>query len=96
MSRAMRATMLTDFGEPDDIARVVRFLASSDSAFMTGHRRLRGRRRHGEARDPGHEAGGTRGMRLALVRLVRTVYTHLLVENPRRQVMTYPTPADRG
>jgi NAD(P)-dependent dehydrogenase (short-subunit alcohol dehydrogenase family) len=36
MSRAMRATMLTDFGEPDDVARVVQFLASPDSAFMSG------------------------------------------------------------
>ena len=36
MSRAMRATMLTDFGEPDDVARVVQFLASSDSSFMSG------------------------------------------------------------
>jgi NAD(P)-dependent dehydrogenase (short-subunit alcohol dehydrogenase family) len=36
MSRAMRATMLTDFGEPEDIATVVRFLASSDSRFMSG------------------------------------------------------------
>jgi cyclopentanol dehydrogenase len=36
MSRAMRATMLTEFGEPEDIAHVVRFLASSESAFMTG------------------------------------------------------------
>jgi meso-butanediol dehydrogenase / (S,S)-butanediol dehydrogenase / diacetyl reductase len=36
MSRAMRSTMLTDFGEPDDIAGVVRFLASADSGFMSG------------------------------------------------------------
>jgi NAD(P)-dependent dehydrogenase (short-subunit alcohol dehydrogenase family) len=36
MSRAMRATMLTDFGEPDDVAHVVRFLASTDSGFMSG------------------------------------------------------------
>jgi NAD(P)-dependent dehydrogenase (short-subunit alcohol dehydrogenase family) len=36
MSRAMRNTMLTDFGEPEDIAHVVRFLASSESAFMSG------------------------------------------------------------
>jgi NAD(P)-dependent dehydrogenase (short-subunit alcohol dehydrogenase family) len=36
MSRAMRATMLTDFGEPEDIATVVGFLASSDSRFMSG------------------------------------------------------------
>jgi len=36
MSRAMRATMLTDFGEPDDIAHVVRFLASPESRFMSG------------------------------------------------------------
>ncbi|HEX4530883.1 MAG TPA: SDR family oxidoreductase [Acidimicrobiia bacterium] len=36
MSRAMRATMLTDFGEPEDIAHVVRFLASPESRFMSG------------------------------------------------------------
>ncbi|HEY3669577.1 MAG TPA: SDR family oxidoreductase [Acidimicrobiia bacterium] len=36
MSRAMRATMLTDFGEPEDIAHVVRFLASAESRFLSG------------------------------------------------------------
>ena len=36
MSRAMRATMLTDFGEPEDIAHVVRFLASEESRFLSG------------------------------------------------------------
>ena len=36
MSRAMRATMLTDFGEPEDIANVVHFLASAESSFMSG------------------------------------------------------------
>ena len=36
MSRAMRSTMLTDFGEPDDVASVVRFLASAESRFMSG------------------------------------------------------------
>jgi NAD(P)-dependent dehydrogenase (short-subunit alcohol dehydrogenase family) len=36
MSAAMAATMLTRFGQPSDIAHVVRFLASSESAFMSG------------------------------------------------------------
>jgi NAD(P)-dependent dehydrogenase (short-subunit alcohol dehydrogenase family) len=36
MSRAMRSTMLTDFGEPEDVAHVVRFLASPESGFMSG------------------------------------------------------------
>jgi NAD(P)-dependent dehydrogenase (short-subunit alcohol dehydrogenase family) len=36
MSRAMRSTMLTDFGEPEDIATVVRFVASDESRFMSG------------------------------------------------------------
>lgn len=36
MSKAMMATQLTRFAYPDDIATVIRFLASSDSAFMSG------------------------------------------------------------
>jgi NAD(P)-dependent dehydrogenase (short-subunit alcohol dehydrogenase family) len=36
MSRAMMSTQLTRFARPEDIATVIRFLASSDSAFMTG------------------------------------------------------------
>jgi NAD(P)-dependent dehydrogenase (short-subunit alcohol dehydrogenase family) len=36
MSRAMAATHLTRFGQPHDVAAVIRFLASSDSAFMSG------------------------------------------------------------
>ena len=36
MSSAMRATQLTRFGQPIDIANVVRFLASSESEFMSG------------------------------------------------------------
>jgi dehydrogenase/reductase SDR family protein 4 len=36
MSAAMRATQLMRFGQPIDIANVVRFLASSDSEFMSG------------------------------------------------------------
>ena len=36
MNAAMAATMLTRFGQPSDIAHVVRFLASSESAFMSG------------------------------------------------------------
>lgn len=36
MSKAMLATQLTRFAYPEDIASVVRFLASSDSAFMSG------------------------------------------------------------
>jgi NAD(P)-dependent dehydrogenase (short-subunit alcohol dehydrogenase family) len=36
MSSAMRATQLTRFGKPIDIANVVRFLASSESEFMSG------------------------------------------------------------
>ena len=36
MSAAMAATMLTRFGQPSDIANVVRFLASNESAFMSG------------------------------------------------------------
>lgn len=36
MSGAMRSTMLTDFGEPEDVAHVVRFLASDESRFMSG------------------------------------------------------------
>jgi NAD(P)-dependent dehydrogenase (short-subunit alcohol dehydrogenase family) len=36
MSAAMRATHITRFGVPDDIAAATLFLASSDAAFMSG------------------------------------------------------------
>lgn len=36
MSAAMRATHMTRFGIPDDIASAALFLASSDAAFITG------------------------------------------------------------
>ncbi len=36
MSKAMLATQLTPFAYPHDVATVVRFLASSDSRFMSG------------------------------------------------------------
>ena len=32
----MRVSHLTRFGEPDDIAHVIRFLASSESEFICG------------------------------------------------------------
>jgi NAD(P)-dependent dehydrogenase (short-subunit alcohol dehydrogenase family) len=36
MSKAMMATQLTRFAYPEDVAAVIRFLASADSAFMSG------------------------------------------------------------
>ena len=35
--RAQRESLLARWGQPEDVARVVRFLASEDAAFVTGH-----------------------------------------------------------